>query len=151
MWEIRRLRSPALPQLSVCLPIDRSPSAPYPFVINQSSAAPCFLLHPPCSCGPMRKEEVEEWWNINQTEGEVTVMKWAWRDDAVVICQWDDCSWACKLLPGVDRGVAMDGQPGFIFRTRQGLIMLINKSILDKYMTFKLRWQKLMLGILCLQ
>lgn len=42
-------------------------------------------------------------------------MKWAWRDDAVVIYQWDDCSWACKLLPGVSWRDIVDFQPGFIF------------------------------------
>lgn len=62
MWEIRRLGSPALPQLSVCLPIDRSPSAPSPFVINQASAAPCFLLPSPGET-LTRLREKWQWWN----------------------------------------------------------------------------------------
>lgn len=65
------------------------------------------------------------------------MMKWAWRDDAVVIYQWDDCSAACKVLPGVSWGVTVDFQPGFISWMRQGLIMLIYKAILHKYTTFK--------------
>lgn len=72
----------------------------------------------------------------------MTVMKWAQRDDAVVICQMDDCSWACKLLPGVNLQVTVDVQLGFIFWMRQGFIMRIYNSILGKYMTLKLNGQK---------
>lgn len=52
------------------------------------------------------------------------------------------------MLPGVSSGVTVDFQPGFIFWVRQGLIMLIYKTILDKYTTLKLKRQKY--RILCL-
>lgn len=68
-------------------------------------------------------------------------MKWAQRDDAVVICQMGDCSWARKLLSGVNLQVTVDVQLGFIFWRRQGFIIGIHKSILGKYTALKLKRQ----------
>lgn len=124
---------------AVCLPIDRSPSAS-PFAINRTFAAPFPLLPrcPPCSCGLLEKEKVEERWNINQSSEE----KWQWWNEPAGMmllssANGDDCSWACKLLPGVSSGVTVDTQPGFISRTWHRLIMTMWTSKLGKFITFK--------------